>query len=149
MATFGRVDAGVIVNAIMADQEYIDTLPDAADWVALPFGVGVGWSYDGVDFTDENGNPPPERPEAGPRYLLTGSEWVLTFTDAEWAWMKVQRTSGTAAGDQLDQFMDAIRWTDSIDVSSTNVDPFYDWLLTNGIPGGQGRIDELRSGIEL
>ena len=97
----------------------------------------------------KNGNPPPERPEAGPRYLLTGPEWVLTFTDAEWAWLKVQRNSGTAAGDQLDRFMDSIRWTDSINVASSSVDPFYDWLLTNGIPGGQGRIDELRSGIEL
>ena len=81
------------------------------------------------------------------RYVLTGPEWVTTFTDDEWAWLKVQRALTTSSGKQLDKFMDAIRWTNSIDVSSSTVDPFYDWLLTNGIPGGQTRVDELRAGV--
>jgi hypothetical protein len=144
---FGQVESGIVVSSIVATPQTIAELPDAASWTELPFGVGIGWNYDGTDFTDSEGNPPPTPPEAVPQYrfILSGTEWVERFTDQEWAWLKVQR----ATVDRLDQMMDAIRWTNSIDVSSPNMDEFYNWLLNNGLPGGQARVDELRAGILL
>lgn len=151
MSSYGLNELGTIVEAIKADAAFIATLPNAADWVELPYGVGVGWTYDGSDFTGPNGESPPTDPSTLPqyRYLLTGPEWVSTFTDAEWAWIKEERRvdPSTNASKALDKMMDAIRWTNSVDVSSSTMDPFYTWLLNNGIPGGQTRIDELRAGI--
>jgi hypothetical protein len=134
---------GVITRVIVADASYIATLPDAADWLELPYGVGTGWEFNGVAFVSPDGSEPGVPREALPRYILSGTEWVERFTEQEWTWLKVQRTTS----DRLDQMMDSIRWTNSIDISSPNMDEFYNWLLNNGIPGGQARIDELRAGI--
>ena len=141
MANYGELDAGVVVNAIVAGAEFIATLPNAADWIELPYGVGVGWTWNGSVWTGPNGESPLPEPVEPGNYILSGGEWVERFTDAEWAWLKTQRET-TA---RLDQMMDAIRWTDSINIKpGGNMDEFYAWLLSNGLPGGQARIDELR-----
>jgi hypothetical protein len=138
---YGEIESGIVVQAIVSQ-----VAPDL-NWVELPYGVGVSWNYDGTDFTDSDGNPPPtDRPLVEThRFILSGTEWVEAFYETEWSWLKVQR----ATVDRLDQMMDAIRWTNSIDVSSPNMDEFYTWLLNNGLPGGQARVDELRAGILL
>ncbi len=107
---------------IIAEQAFVDTF-HAGDYILLG------------PYEDPNDNTT--------RYILDGWEWVGTFTETEWAWLKTQRQTS----DQLDQLMDAIRWTNSVDVSSASMDGFYNWLLANNIPGGQTRIDELRAGI--
>lgn len=142
---YGRVDpnTSIIVEAVVADADYIADL--AGLWVLLPYGVGIGWEYLEGLWTGPDGQPPPQ-PQVPPgNYILSGWEWVERFTDAEWQWLKTRRNDGTSAGDQLDRLLDAIRWTNSIDVLSVNIDPFYAWLLAQGIPGGQSRIDELRA----
>lgn len=143
--TYGRVDPNnlLIVETVVADAEYIAGLSGL--WVEIPYGVGIGWGYLEGLWTGPNGEPLPTPPTPPGDYILSGWEWVERFTDDEWAWLKVQRTADTNAGRQLDRLMDAVRWTASIDVSSTNIDPFYAWLLAQGIPGGQSRIDELRA----
>ena len=144
---FGHLDPGNIVDeAIVADQQFVDTLPNAADWMELPYGVGIGWEWTGSAWLGTEGQSPPIEPVSY-RTLLLGPEWVATFTDDEWAWLKTQRVLTTAAGKGLDKMMDAIRWTNSVDVASENMDVFYNWLLNNSIPGGQTRIDELREGL--
>jgi hypothetical protein len=104
--------------------------------------VGRGWS------TPDSGTTwnPKTKPD---NYILTGSQWVMRFTDDEWDWIKTQRkvTPATAASKELDKMLDAIQFTNSVDVNSANMDPFYNWLLNNGIPGGQTRIDELREPV--
>lgn len=144
---YAHVEAGIVDRIILADSGFIATLPDAAEWYAAPYGIGIGWAYAAGVWTGPNGESPPTPPTEAPNYLLTGTEWVLRFTDAEWRWLKDQRALTTNAGKQLDRFMDAIRWTNSIDVSSPTVDVFYNWLLANGIPGGQARIDVLRAPV--
>lgn len=146
---YGHITGGIVDEAIIATQEFIDGLPNASEWVELPYGVGMGWSYDGANFTDSEGNPPPATPPPDYRTLMTGPEWVSTFTDDEWDWIDTQRNTEprTPAIKELRRLMDAIRWTNSIDVSAESITPFYDWLLNNGIPGGQTRIDELRQGV--
>lgn len=48
---YGILQEGIVVNAVLADASY------AAQhgWIALPDGVGIGWSYDGLQFA------PPDR----------------------------------------------------------------------------------------
>ena len=141
MGKFAGIEGGIVANVIIAEPLDIGNLP--GEWVDVTneAAVGMGWGYSGGVFTEPAPAPPVTR------YLLTGAEWVSTFTDTEWAWLKTQRLLTTATGKQLDKFMDAIRWSDSINVESANVDPFYSWMLNNGIPGGQTRIDELRAGV--
>ena len=141
MANFGLIVAGEVVDSV--DGPAPD---DGGTWVELPYGVGISWLYDGTDFTDVYGNSPPVEPAPVMTYrtLLSGAEWVETFTEQEWAWLKVQR----ATVDRLDQMMDAIRWLGAVDVGSGNLNEFYDWMVANGLPGGQARADELRQGVE-
>lgn len=125
MTTYVKVDADDVVVAIAVG----DTQPDG--FVEGSEDIEIGQVFRESD-----------------RYILTGAEWVGRFTDDEWAWLKTRRDDGTAAGKQLDRLMDAVRWTDSIRVepgASAQTDAFYDWLLAEGIPGGQSRIDELRA----
>jgi hypothetical protein len=113
----------------IVDPAYI-SIPDLSDtYLRRPYVNGV-WGA------------PPALP---PNYMISGPAWVERFTDQEWKWLKGQRAIDNAAGNRLDQMMDAIRWTNSIDVSTANMDEFYNWLLAQGIPGGQARIDVLRS----
>lgn len=146
---WGELSGGVVQAAIVANYDFIQTLPNPGDWIELPYGVGVGWSWDGANWTGPSGESPPVEPTPPENYILDGWQWVSRFTDAEWQFIKSHRSDGTAAGDALDKMLDAIRWTNSVDVSSENMDPFYNWLLNNGLPGGQTRIDELRAGVSF
>lgn len=138
---WGEISAGVVVRVVVASQS------PGVDWVEVPYGVGIGWAWDGATWTGPDGQPQPVEPTTPGDFILSGPEWVDRFTDDEWAWIKAQRNQdpATNASKALDKMMDAIRRTNSVDVSSPNMDPFYDWLLNNGIPGGQARIDQLRA----
>ena len=142
MSAFAKIETGVVTDVIYGG---LTARPSGQGYIPAPPDVQVGWLYDGALFTDAQGAPPqpfygkPELEEK-PSYLLTGFQWVDRFTDTEWAWMKTQRASST----KLDRLMDAIQFTNSVDVSSHAMNGFYDWLLNNGLPGGQARIDELR-----
>jgi hypothetical protein len=45
--TYAIIESGVVVNAVVASAEY------AAEqgWVALPEGAGIGWAFDGTNWT--------------------------------------------------------------------------------------------------
>jgi len=49
MTIYADLDANnVVINVIVADQEFIDSLPNSAEYVLLTSG-GIGWTYvDGV-----------------------------------------------------------------------------------------------------
>ena len=151
MANWIEVVSDECIGVIVAPYNPTGVHPTDGEWLPQPYGVGVGWTRVGTVWTGPNGETQPVEPVPVPVYrkLLSGWEWVDTWTDAEWDWIDVQRntTPRTTAIKELRRLMDAIRWTDSVNVASTNVDPFYNWLLNNGIPGGQTRIDELREGI--
>ena len=143
MSEFAEIVGGEVHNVIVAEADFIAGLP--GEWVditGLP-GVGISWLYDGTTFT------PPSPPAPVTRFILTGAEWVQTFTDDEWDFIEVQEetTPRTAAVKELRKMLSAIRRTDSIDVSAVNMDAFYAWLLINGSPGGSPRIVALRAGI--
>jgi hypothetical protein len=145
MSTYGELDAGVVITAIIAEQAFIDTLPSPSDWIVLPYGVGVDWEWSGSVWTGPDGESPPTEPAMPGNYLLTGPEWVERFTEVEWKWLKGKRVENNTAGERLDQMMDSIRWLNAVNVGVGGpIDEFYTWLLDQGIPGGQTRIDELR-----
>lgn len=144
------IQAAHVVNNTIVWVIEVETLQFAIDthggtWYDVTgLGVGKRWTTSDNGATWEAPIPPP----VPPQFILSGSDWVGRFTDDEWAWLKSQRQATTPAGKKLDRLMDAIRWTNSVDVSSPTMDPFYQWLLDNGIPGGQARIDELRESLD-
>lgn len=143
---YAEVDSetGVVISVIFADYEFVSQI--GGTWIGdLPYGVAPGWYYDGEIFSDPEGNPASE-PEKG--LCLTCNlhpvKWVDRFSDSERSWLKTQREANTNAGRRLNDLWTAVITSNVIDVSSENLDPFYDWLLSNGLPGGQARVDELR-----
>lgn len=66
MAHFAQVKNGIVTNVIVAEQDFINTLPDSSDWVQTsyrtfggqhPEGLplrknyaGIGFHYDGIGF---------------------------------------------------------------------------------------------------
>ena len=49
------IENGVVLNTIEVDS--LDFMPGL---VAAPEGTGIGWSYDGTNFTDNRPKPEPE-----------------------------------------------------------------------------------------
>lgn len=97
--------------------------------------IGKIWNGTGYD------DPPPQY-----RTLLDYSEWVHTWTRQEWRTLRVAIRDGVYGGnpipdaflDRLNQWHDAIRVTNSIDVLAAE----YDELLDRFV--GVGFIDAVR-----
>lgn len=48
MTVYAQIENNIVINVIVADQEFIDILPNSANYVLLTEG-GIGWAYvDGV-----------------------------------------------------------------------------------------------------
>ena len=137
MARQAEVISNIVERIILAETNELPATIGFWDDVTAKL-CNVGWIESAGTYTA----PPPDY-----RTILSGTEWTEAFTDQEWKWLKTQRAIDDNPGRRLDQMMDAIRWTNSIDVASSNIDEFYTWMLNQGIPGGQARIDVLREGI--
>jgi hypothetical protein len=86
---------------------------------------------------------------AGPpvfRKLLSGPEWVETWTDDEWGSLKTLRVADSSTGRKLDKLMDAIQMTNSVDLEASRMTQFYDYIVLRGWVT-QIRADELQEGI--
>lgn len=59
MAGFAIIENGVVVNMAVASPEFAAS----QGWIAVPDGVGIGWSYDGQTFIVP---PPPAEPTPAP-----------------------------------------------------------------------------------
>ena len=47
MSVYADLDANnIVINVIVADQEFIDGLPDKAEYVLAKDNCGIGWTYD-------------------------------------------------------------------------------------------------------
>ena len=44
---YAIIESGVVTNAVLADADYAAS----QGWVELPDGAGIGWLYDGANFT--------------------------------------------------------------------------------------------------
>ena len=65
--TYAIIESGIVKNAVLASPEY------AAEqgWVELPEGAGIGWAFDGTNWTAPPPPPPaPEPPKPTKEQLL-------------------------------------------------------------------------------
>ena len=47
MTVFADLDENnIVINVIVADQEFIDGLPNASEYILLTGDAGIGWTYD-------------------------------------------------------------------------------------------------------
>ena len=47
MTVFADLDENnIVINVIVADQKFIDALPNASEYVLLTGDAGIGWTYD-------------------------------------------------------------------------------------------------------
>jgi hypothetical protein len=72
MTNFALIKNGIIENTIVADIDFINSLPNPNDYVEFT-NAGIGWSYDGANFI-----PPKCHDEAK---LNDEFEWVCTNKD--------------------------------------------------------------------
>lgn len=49
MADYAQLTDSVVTNVIVAEQDFIDTLPDADSYIVLSDGAGIGDTYDAVN----------------------------------------------------------------------------------------------------
>ena len=49
MSNYAQVINGVVVNTIVADADFIETLPNKTEYKILTCG-GIGWTFDGTNF---------------------------------------------------------------------------------------------------
>lgn len=59
MAHFAKVVYGVVTEVIVAEQDYVDTLPDASTWLQTSYNTRGGVHYDPV-----TKNPSPDQSKA-------------------------------------------------------------------------------------
>lgn len=119
MALYAEVVSGKVRRVVKAD-----SAPSRGAWVdTKDSGAWIGWTYDGTTFS---------APPAEYRKVLTGPEWVETWTPTEWRTLKNARSGASGAAEKLDQFLDAIQITNSLDLESPIAVRFYNWLETNG-----------------
>ena len=48
MANYAIIQDNLVINAVVSDSDYAAT----QDWILLPDGAGIGWSYSNGDFVD-------------------------------------------------------------------------------------------------
>lgn len=86
MSHFAQVKDGIVQQVLSAEQDFIDTLPDASDWIKASYNTlagvhllggeplrknypGIGWTYDSL--RDAFYTPQP-----GPDYILNEDSCV-------------------------------------------------------------------------
>lgn len=63
MTVYADLDKNnVVINVIVADQEFIDALPNASDYVLLTDNAGIGYIYDATTQTFVEPYVPPKPP---------------------------------------------------------------------------------------
>jgi len=71
MSYFALIKNGIVENTIIADLDFINSLPNASDYVEYT-NAGIGWSYDGVNFIP-------------PKFTCGHNE--LTFNETTFNWV--------------------------------------------------------------
>lgn len=57
MAHFAKVEGGLVVDVIVADQDFIDALPDAASWIQTSYNTRHGVHYNQETWEPDGGTP--------------------------------------------------------------------------------------------
>jgi hypothetical protein len=144
-----RIQQGIVTSIILATVEEGEAFDPESTWVDVTniADVGIGYSWDGTNFT-----PPPPGPPTY-RTLLSHQEWVNTWTATEWASLNAA-ASGTSeppvsqsVTDTVAQLLASVSASNSINVASAQADTDYSYLEANGFIDA-ARKAELQQGIE-
>jgi len=73
MSNYALIKNGIVENIVLADADFINSLPNKNDYVQYT-NAGIGWSYDGVNFI-----PPKCHTEAV--LNAKSAKWECTNTD--------------------------------------------------------------------
>ena len=89
MSNYAQVINGVVVNAIVADADFIESLPNKEEYKLLTRG-GIGWTFDGTNFiapapypswvldSNHDWQPPTPKPTDGKMYAWfePNKQWI-------------------------------------------------------------------------
>lgn len=139
MSRYALAEGGIVTNVAAG---YVEGWNNVTDVLVGGKRVSVGWTFDGANYAP----PAPIVPAVTYRKVLTGIEWVETWTADEWRSLKTASQGTTAIAKRLDQMMDAIRLTGSFNLESATATAFYDFLQANGYITAQRRA-ELTQGV--
>lgn len=94
MAHFAKVESGIVTQVIVAEQDFIDTLPDKEKWIQTSYNTRGGKHYAPNSNTEDNGIPL-RKNYAGPGYKYDQvndafyspapyPSWILNTTTYRW-----------------------------------------------------------------
>ena len=92
MSHYAKVENGIVVNVIVAEQDFIDELPDKQDWIQTSYntqknvhlgpdrkpdgGVALRGNYAGIGFTYDSVNDVFIPPTPFTSWVLNNSTWT-------------------------------------------------------------------------
>jgi hypothetical protein len=76
MSHFAKVENGVVTDVIVAEQDFIDTLPDAASWIQTSYNT-IGNVHYAPDSNIPDGQPPLRGNYAGIGYVYDAENDVF------------------------------------------------------------------------
>jgi len=88
MTIYAQTQNNLVINVIVADQQFIDTLPNSTEFAILTRG-GIGWTFDGTNFvapkpypswtldSNHDWQPPTPKPEGLYSWDEAQLEWVV------------------------------------------------------------------------
>ena len=69
MTNFALIKNGIVQNIIVADNNFIASLPNSNEYVEYT-NAGIGWSYDGVNFI-------PPKPDNATGFDADKCQWIV------------------------------------------------------------------------
>ena len=88
MTVYAQIQNSIVVNAIVADAQFVASLPNSAEFKELIRG-GIGWTFDGTNFiapkpfaswtldSNHDWQPPTPKPDGICWWNESQLEWVL------------------------------------------------------------------------
>ena len=88
MSYFAQLSGNLVINVLVADQEFINQLPNPQDYVETNSG-GIGWTFDGTNFiapkpfdswtldSNHDWQPPTPKPDGNYSWNEAQLKWVL------------------------------------------------------------------------
>ena len=93
MAHFAKVEDGIVTNVIVAEQDFIDTLPENETWVQTSYntrqgehidtdtglpdgGVALRGNFAGIGYIYDSTNDVFYRPKPQPSWILNTKKWI-------------------------------------------------------------------------
>lgn len=105
MSHFAQVKNGIVQQVIVAEQDFIDTLPDSSDWVQT--------SYNTIGGAHANGGTPLRKNFAGIGYTYDGERDAFIAPKPYASWILNEQTCQWQAPVQMPDVEKEYRWDEA------------------------------------